>query len=69
MSFQRIVNALKLVVTVISPLWRNWPVHNIIAHPLSELLHWATSWLFGSRCSGWVHDVTIPRHEKGTGRG
>lgn len=42
-----------------------WTVHNIIGHPLSELFY-----LCGlTRLSHWVHDVTIPTHEKGTGRG
>jgi hypothetical protein len=42
-----------------------WTVHNIIAHPLSELLY-----LCGlTRLSHWIHDVTIPTHEAGTGRG
>jgi len=42
-----------------------WTVHNVIAHPLSELLY-----LCGlTRLSHWVHDVTIPTHEAGTGRG
>lgn len=34
-----------------------WTLHNILGHPLSEMLH-----LFGlARASRWVHDVTMPR--------
>ena len=43
----------------------NWTLHNVIAHPLSELL-----WQFGFEDAGnWVHDATVPTHVKGTGRG
>lgn len=49
-------------------LYKNWTVHNLIAHPLSELIY-----LFSlgkaHKLGNWVHDVTIPKHEKGTGRG
>lgn len=42
-----------------------WTIHNLIAHPLSEIF-----WLVGlERASDAVHDWTIPEHEKGTGRG
>jgi hypothetical protein len=53
----------------ISVVYRNWAIHNLIAHPLSEIIHWLTSWKYGSRISGWVHDITIPLHNIGTGRG
>jgi hypothetical protein len=44
-------------------LW--WAIHNIIAHPLSEVLYW-----IGLECVGnWLHDQTIPIHEEGMGRG
>lgn len=44
---------------------RNWTTHNLVAHPLSEVL-----WLLGFRnTSGRIHDVTIPEHEAGSGRG
>ena len=39
----------------------SWTLHNLIAHPLSELVH-----LFGlgtkraERLSNWIHDVTVP---------
>ena len=42
-----------------------WTIHNLIGHPVSEL-----AYLLGlSRLSNWIHDVTIPKHEPGTGRG
>ena len=47
-----------------------WSLHNLIAHPLSEMVY-----LVGlgtkpfERFSNWIHDVTIPEHESGTGRG
>lgn len=44
---------------------RNWTVHNLFGHPLSEILH-----LLGfEQLSGIVHDSTVPDHERGTGRG
>jgi hypothetical protein len=43
------------------PTHLQWAPHNLLAHPLSELLH-----LVGlSRLSSWVHDVTIPPRERG----
>lgn len=44
-------------------LW--WCIHNLIAHPLSEVLYW----LRLETASQWIHDITIPEHEEGTGRG
>ncbi len=53
-----------------SCIWRNWPVHNLIAHPLSEVVHWLLwPWDRHQEISGWIHDMTIPPHEHGTGRG
>ena len=41
-----------------------WFIHNMIAHPLSEILY-----LIGlRRASYWVHDETVPLH-KDNGRG
>jgi hypothetical protein len=49
-----------------------WAVHNLIAHPVSQILWWLSGCGtirtindFGN----WVHDVTIPNHKPGTGRG
>ena len=42
-----------------------WSLHNLVAHPLSELIY-----LIGfEKVSNWIHDITIPEHESGTGRG
>ena len=42
-----------------------WTAHNVVAHPLSELLFQAGM----ERAANAVHDATIPSHESGTGRG
>ena len=42
-----------------------WTLHNLVAHPLSEVCH-LLGW---ERASNWLHEVTVPPHEKGTGRG
>ena len=42
-----------------------WTLHNLVAHPLSELLYQAGL----RRWSDRVHDLTVPEHKKGTGRG
>ncbi len=42
-----------------------WGIHNLIAHPVSEILYW-----FGlERAGSYLHDETIPEHEEGKGRG
>lgn len=53
----------------VSRLWKNWTVHNLISHPLSEVVHWVTYPFVGSRLSGWVHDITVPEAKSGEGRG
>jgi hypothetical protein len=45
--------------------WQCWTMHNLMAHPLSELLYWIGLGDLGNR----LHDATIPTHEPGTGRG
>jgi len=42
-----------------------WTAHNLIAHPLSEVLFQVGLSSWGDR----IHDWTIPAHEPGTGRG
>lgn len=46
-----------------SVLWRNWPMHNLLAHPASEIAYWLTR-PFGrgiaERVSSAIHDVTLP---------
>lgn len=44
---------------------RSWPMHNLVAHPLSEIMHWLGLTVTGDR----LHDATLPEHEAGTGRG
>jgi len=42
-----------------------WTIHNLVAHPLSELVY-----QFGlENISNYIHDITIPEHKPGTGRG
>ena len=46
-----------------SRLYKNWFVHNMFAHPLSEAVYWVIRPLGRKRAdniSGWVHDVTVP---------
>ena len=44
-------------------LW--WAIHNLIAHPFSEVCHWLRLDDIGGR----FHDWTIPAHMEGEGRG
>ena len=48
-------------------IYKNWFVHNMFAHPLSEVVYWAVR-PFGKKnaedISGVVHDITIPRAPK-----
>jgi hypothetical protein len=49
----------------VEPWYRNWPFHNLFAHPASEILHW----LGEDGLAGQLHDATLPVSEPGTGRG
>ena len=42
-----------------------WTIHNVIAHPLSEILFQLGAEDAGNK----VHDATLPTHFKGEGRG
>jgi hypothetical protein len=42
-----------------------WTLHNLVAHPLGELLYQLGLGDLGDR----LHDATIPDHAPGTGRG
>jgi hypothetical protein len=42
-----------------------WFVHNVIAHPASEVLYWLWLEPWGNA----IHDWTIPEHEHEHGRG
>lgn len=47
-----------------------WAIHNLIAHPISEVCYWLK--LLGDNAGkfgDWLHDVTVPNHEEGKGRG
>lgn len=47
-----------------------WAAHNLIAHPLSEISFWLDFVFPGARAIGdAIHDLTVPEHEPGTGRG
>jgi len=52
-------------------LWKNWPVHNLLAHPLSEVAYWIVwpvSKLKAEEVSGAIHDATLPDvYEQGRG--
>jgi len=42
-----------------------WTIHNVIAHPLSEVL-----FQLGYEAAGnALHDATVPNHVQGEGRG
>jgi hypothetical protein len=48
-------------------LYKNWFIHNMIAHPLSEIVYWIFRPLGLKKAedaSGYVHDGTIPESEK-----
>lgn len=47
-----------------------WFIHNMIAHPLSQVLT-MLGWIVPplGRFGDWVHDVTVPAHKHGTGHG
>ena len=47
-------------------LYKNWTVHNLVSHPLSEIAYLLG---FSEEVYNWIHDVSIPPHETGTGRG
>lgn len=41
-----------------------WSLHNILGHPLSEIMH-----LIGfEQASNWIHDTTMPDHDPDTER-
>ena len=47
------------------PVRFRWTLHNLIAHPLSEMAFQLGFTSFDE----WIHDATIPTHVPGTGRG
>jgi ethanolamine utilization microcompartment shell protein EutS len=42
-----------------------WTLHNLVAHPLSEIVFQLGMETF----SNTIHDITVPEHKPGTGRG
>ena len=61
------------IIKKVSRFWKNWTVHNIVAHPVSEILYLISLPFLGREkaesISGWIHDVTLPDQVRGTGRG
>jgi len=43
----------------------SWTLHNVVAHPISEILYLIGYEDLGNK----IHDITIPTHKKGEGRG
>ena len=54
-------------------IYKNWAVHNLIGHPLSEIVFWMVRPFAGrekaENIAGAIHDGTVPSHAPGTGRG
>ena len=47
------------------PVRFQWTLHNLVAHPVSEVVFQAGF----ERLSNRIHDITVPAHPPGTGRG
>ena len=47
------------VKNMIKNLYKNWTVHNLVAHPLMEIVY-LLSFGKAKRASTWIHDVTLP---------
>ena len=43
-------------------LYRNWTVHNLIAHPMMEIIRLISLGRL-NRLGAWVHDITLPPHD------
>lgn len=44
-------------------LWKNWPVHNLLAHPVAEVAYWlARPWGEERAMAVFdaIHDATLP---------
>lgn len=49
-----------------------WAVHNLIGHPVSQLVWWASACGYFrpvAKLSDWCHDWTVPVHTQEEGRG
>ena len=48
-------------------LIRNWTTHNIVGHPLSEILWWVLRPFSREKAkavSNWIHDITVPEDKE-----
>ena len=46
-----------------SKLYKNWTIHNLISHPLSEVAYWIVRPLGKKKSkdvSVWIHDISLP---------
>ena len=54
-------------------IYRNWTVHNLVGHPLSEVSYLVSVPFVGKSkaedISGWIHDATLPLKNTTQGRG
>jgi len=54
-------------------IYRNWTVHNLVGHPLSEVSYLVSLPFVGrdkaEDISAWIHDVTLPLGHTAQGRG
>lgn len=70
--------------TGVDRYWQSWPMHNLVAHPVSEVSHQLGAALHRlaahfsdaymqddarDTLGNRLHDATLPTHEEGTGRG
>lgn len=50
-----------------SKIYKNWFVHNVISHPLSEVAYWVClpikGKLFAEKISNLIHNLSIPSKE------
>ena len=49
--------------TITNKIFRNWFIHNVIGHPVSEMLYWVIlpfDPIKASVASVWFHDATCP---------
>lgn len=61
---KRILLKVNILINRLPERYR-WSLHNLIAHPLSEIFY-----LVGKESiSNEIHDMTIPKHQSGAGRG
>ena len=41
-------------------LWRNWTIHNLLAHPLMEIIRIISLGKLNN-LGNWIHDQTLPQ--------